>query len=108
VLHHPGGSVGVVKSAIRVPLSCTARISGSEGAIELPAFMHAPLHLVVNGEVVDTAFEGAGLRFQVEEVHRCLREGRLESDRMPWSDSVGLAATMDDIRRQIGVTYPRE
>jgi predicted dehydrogenase len=108
VLHHPGGTVGVVKSAIRVPLSCTARISGSEGAIELPAFMHCPLHLVVNGEVVDTAFEGEGLRFQVEEVHRCLREGRLESDRMPWSDSLGLAATMDDVRRQIGVTYPHE
>jgi len=108
VLHHPGGALGVVKSAIRVPLSCTARVSGSEGAIELPAFMHCPLHLVVDGEVVDTGFEGEGLRFQAEEVHRCLREGRQESDRMPWSESLGLAATMDDIRRQIGVTYPGE
>jgi predicted dehydrogenase len=108
VLHHRGGTLGVVKSAIRVPLSCTARISGSEGAIDLPAFMHCPLHLVVNGEVVDTGFEGEGLRFQVEEVHRCLRDGRRESDRMPWSESLGLAATMDEIRRQLGVVYPHE
>ncbi len=106
VLHHPGGAVGVVRSAIRVPLACTARISGSEGAIELPAFMHCPLHLVVGGEVVDTGFEGEGLRFQAEEVHRCLREGRRESDRMPWSESLGLAETMDAIRGQVGVVYP--
>jgi predicted dehydrogenase len=108
VLHHPAGTLGVVKSAIRVPLSCTARISGSEGAIELPAFMHCPLHLVVDGEVVDARFEGEGLRFQAEEVHRCLREGRRQSDVMPWSESLGLAETMDAVRRQIGVVYPHE
>jgi hypothetical protein len=108
VLHHEGGGLGVVKAAIRVGLSCTARISGSDGSIELPAFMHAPLHLVVNGEVIEAGFEGVGLRFQAEEVQRCIAEGRRQSDRMPWSESLRLAETMDAIRRQIGVVYPHE
>jgi predicted dehydrogenase len=108
VLPHPGGGVGVVKSAIRVNLSCTARISGSDGAVELPAFMHCPLHLVVNGETIEAGFDGEGLRFQVDEVHRCIREGRTESDVMPWAETLRLAGVMDDIRRQIGVRYPHE
>ena len=47
VLHYPDGRLGVVKSAIRTPLTCTARIAGTEGSIDLPAFMHCPDHLVV-------------------------------------------------------------
>ena len=47
VLHHPGGGLGVVKAAIRTPMACTARIAGTEGWIQLPAFMHCPDHLTV-------------------------------------------------------------
>ena len=47
VLHHPGGRLGVIKAAIRTGLSCSARISGTDGWIEIPPFMHAPDHLVV-------------------------------------------------------------
>ena len=31
VLHHPGAKLGVVKAAIRVSMTCTARISGTDG-----------------------------------------------------------------------------
>jgi predicted dehydrogenase len=112
VLHHPGGRLGVVKTALRVPLTCTARIAGTDGTIDLPAFMHCPDHITVRDasgeERIDAPWEGEGLRFQVGEVHRCLAEGLLESARMPLDESVAIAGTLDAIRAQVGVRYPGE
>jgi predicted dehydrogenase len=112
VLHHEAGDLGVVQAAITAPLSCEARISGSDGWVRLPAFMHRPQQLVVGGprgdEVVDAAFEGDGIRFQVHEVHRCLREGLGESPVVPLAETVAMARTLDEIRRQIGLRYPGE
>jgi predicted dehydrogenase len=112
VLHHPGGGLGVVKAAIRTSMACTARIAGTEGWVRLPAFMHCPDHLTVfdgGGErVVDARWDGEGLRFQAEEVHRCLAAGLLESPRMPLQETIEIAATMDTIRAQLGVRYPGE
>jgi predicted dehydrogenase len=110
VLHHSTGGLGVVKAAIRVAMQCRARISGSDGWIDLPAFMHRPEEISVSDasgtERIDTDFGGDGLRFQVLEVHRCLQEGALESPVMPLDETVSIATTLDAIRAQIGVVYP--
>ena len=108
LLHFAGDRLGVVKAALRVPMSCTGRISGTDGVIELPAFMHCPQWLVVNGERIETAWEGEGLRFQVEEVHRCLAEGLTESPVMPLDETVAIARVLDEIRGLIGVVYPAD
>lgn len=112
VLHHPGGGLGVVKAAIRTSMACTARIAGTDGWVQLPPFMHCPDHLTVfdgTGEhVIEASWNGEGLRFQAEEVHRCLEAGSCESPRMPWSETIAIAATMDAIRAQVGVRYPGE
>ena len=80
--------------------------------IVLPAFMHCPDHLVVRTpageERIDASWEGEGLRFQVEEVHRCLAAGLVESPVMPWRDTAGIARVLDEIRAQVGVRYPGE
>jgi predicted dehydrogenase len=106
-LHHPGGKLAVVKASIRVNLACTARIVGTEGRVELPAFMHCPDSLTVfdelnQPELIECPIEGEGLRYQVDEVHRCLADGLQESAVMPLAESARLAATMDTIRDQIG------
>jgi predicted dehydrogenase len=112
VLHHADGSLGVVKAAIRASLTCTARISGSEGWIELPAFMHCPDAITVGTmhgvERVDAAFKGDGLRFQVGEVHRCIAGERTESEVMPLDETLSVMATLDALRAQVGVVYPGE
>lgn len=43
---------------------------------------------------------GEGLHYQVSEVNRCLRAGKLESDIMPLNESLSIMATMDRIREQ--------
>lgn len=112
VLGYGDGRLGVVQSAITVGLSCRARISGTEGWIDLPPFMHCPQHLTVTvggvAERVDTSYEGEGLRFQVPEVHRCIREGLVESPVLPHAETVGIARALDAIRAQVGLRYPTE
>ena len=112
VLHHPGGAIGVVQAAIRCNLRCDARIVGDAGTVHLPAFMHCPEHLVVTTaqgqERIDAGWEGDGLRFQVDEVHRCLSTGAIESPGVPHEESLRLASAMDEIRRHLGVSYAGE
>jgi hypothetical protein len=103
----------VIQAAITVPLACTARISGSDGWIDLPAFMHCPTSFTVTAgvsqpEVVDASFDGDGFEFEIAEVHRCLARGLTESPTMPLAETLALAGTMDAVRAQIGLTYPGE
>jgi predicted dehydrogenase len=110
LLGYRNGTMGVIKAAITAALACEARISGTEGWVRLPAFMHRPEWIEVGTargvERIDAAFDGEGLRFQVLEVHRCLAGGRLESPLMPLDETVAIASVLDEIRRQIGVVYP--
>jgi predicted dehydrogenase len=112
VLKYPGGCLGVVKAAIRVNMACTARISGTEGWIDLPAWMLCPEWLTVTtpagAERIDGSYGGNGMRFEIAEVHRCLAESETESAVMPLDESVAVASTLDEIRAQIGVVYPGE
>ena len=43
---------------------------------------------------------------EAAEVARCLREGLRESSVMTLEESVSVMETLDEIRRQIGLTYP--
>jgi hypothetical protein len=68
--------------------------------------MHCPDQLTFfdqfnQPEVITCPTEGEGLRYQVDEVHRCIAEGLPESPTMTLSESARLAATMDAIREQI-------
>ena len=112
VLGYPDGAAGLAKAAVRVPMACTGRIAGTDGSIELPAFMHCPDHLTVNvgggAERIEAPWEGDGLQFQVIDMQQRIEAGVTESPLMPLADSLGLAEMTDAIRRQIGLVYPDE
>jgi len=113
VLHHDGGALAVLHASIRTSTSCGARIAGTEGTITIPAFMHVPqaLHLdnsIGTGEEIDLPMEGNGYHYQVLEVHRCLREGRLQSDLLALDERLTMMTTLDQVRADIGLTYPGE
>ncbi|GGN40385.1 Gfo/Idh/MocA family protein [Streptomyces fuscichromogenes] len=109
VLRHPGGRLGVATAGLRVHTSRAARISGSDGWIDLPAYMHCPRSLTVNvkagreytAEHIDASHEGNGMQFEIDEVHRCLTEGLTESPIMPLADTIAIAETLDAIRVQV-------
>jgi hypothetical protein len=72
----------VAKASLRASLGCGARISGTTGSIELPAFMHCPQSVVVSGlsgrRTIAAPMEGGGLCHEAREVHRCLDAGERE------------------------------
>lgn len=46
------------------------------------------------------------LKFQAEHVHKCLREGLLQSPLHPLTNTLQIMKCMDEIRKQVGVVYP--
>ena len=106
------GQLATAEAALRTNLACTAHVSGTDGAIEIPAFLHCPAYLDVHEggapTRIDTPMDGNGLHHQAIEVHRCLRAGESESPVMTHADSRMLARTLDRARAHVGLVYPCE
>lgn len=47
-----------------------------------------------------------GLRYEAEEVRKCIRSGQLQSEHASHQDSLALVRIEDELRRQLGVVYP--
>ncbi|KAF4123854.1 Oxidoreductase family, NAD-binding Rossmann fold [Geosmithia morbida] len=97
------------------------RIQGSEGEIQVYAPAYRPLKYRVvrkdsdgKAETVDCPIPsdperggwGHGMFWEADECARCLRDGRKESETMPWSESIAIMQTMDEALAQGGVVYP--
>ena len=109
---HPNGAAAVTTASLSVDLDWTASIRGTGGRIVVEAPLHDPPGLrVVDAEGeqrLDCSYEGDGLRFELDEVHRSISAGLVESPSMTLADSVRFADVLESARRAIGVTYPSE
>jgi predicted dehydrogenase len=113
LLRHSGGGVSALSCSLVADTSTEATVAGPDGRIRVHApFHHSPMLTLQQAgatvEVFDTSYEGNGLRFEAEEVHRCLQDGLLESPRVPHRDTLAVMGLMDEVRRQVGVVYPGE
>jgi dihydrodiol dehydrogenase / D-xylose 1-dehydrogenase (NADP) len=108
-LAYPSGAMAQLSCAIRANISDGARIYGSKGHIDLPAFWHATrATLQVAGEEPETITGEAGYHYEAAEVADCVRAGLKESPIMPLDESVAIAESLEEVRRQIGLRYPME
>ncbi|KAE8145580.1 hypothetical protein BDV25DRAFT_164367 [Aspergillus avenaceus] len=118
----PGESQALAMTHLRVstnvtngPVQPTIRIQGTKGEIQVfgPAFRPERYRIVPKDEgetrEVDCPFpgDGKGMFWEADEVARCLRDGKLESDGLPWEESIVIMEVMDEVRRQGGLTYPK-
>jgi len=112
LLQHDGGAHGVVTTSLEAVGTNRAAILGTGARIEIDSVWYAPTSFSLiarDGRVMERfaqEHEGSGHRHQAVEVARCIREGRTESDVMPLDETVAIMATLDEVRRQIGLTYP--
>ena len=109
-LTYLGGAKATLRSTTRHDTPCAAKITGTGGSIAIDRFMHHPpgFSVNVNGRAPEYHRHdenGQGLRHQVFEVHRCIEQGFIESPRLTHAETLAYAATMDEIRRQLGVRY---
>jgi hypothetical protein len=51
---------------------------------------------------------GHGMYYEADEAVRCVRDGKIESETMPWDESIMIMEVMDEVRRQGGLKYPDE
>lgn len=87
-----------------------AVITGTKGIIKVPHFSGAQrLTLTRPGRAPETMECAApGFEYEIREVHRCLRDGLIESPLMPHRDTLDVMRTADALRALWGMKFPGE
>jgi dihydrodiol dehydrogenase / D-xylose 1-dehydrogenase (NADP) len=113
VLRHARGELSVLTAAIRTATRKDACLYGTEGSVELhtpfwkpSAFTFTPRQ--GKPERIEEPYPNLGYQFEAAHVHRCLREGRLESDLMPLDETLSIMRTLDAARAPWGLVYPAD
>jgi len=111
ILRDAAGRHAVLTTTLSAATTNGAAINGTEARIEIDPTFYRPTSFSIvsrdgGRERVEIPVEGNGLRFQAAEVGRCLRAGLTESPLLPLDETVSILNTMDEIRSQIGLTYP--
>lgn len=98
------------------------RIQGTKGEIQVdgPAFRPVRFRVIprkdenatepvtIREETFPFPDNGHGMYWEADEAARCVRDGKLESETLPWEESILIMEVMDEVRRQGGLTYPEK
>jgi predicted dehydrogenase len=100
------GAQALLDQSLVTRMPTTAVLFCSAGWAELSASFYAPTRMVVQAGDDDpvehtVADRRAGFVGELEEVVRCAREGRAQSDVMPLSESIATMRVLDEARRQL-------
>lgn len=107
------GVLADLSSAVSAKTGNDAVIIGENGKIFVPTFWGAEKAELYDGggklaETFSLPFTSNGYVYEVEEVNRCLREGKLQSDIIPHEETLAVMKLMDGIRADWGLVYPME
>jgi len=112
VTRHESGAVATLSSSIEAQTDLSARITGTDGSIEVHAPFWCPHGYTIEqrdgsaSEVVDLPHRG--LAHEAEHAMDRIAAGHIESDVQTWAATLANMELMDEIRRQLGVVYPDE
>lgn len=114
IMTHQGGAISTSLSSSRAAGPNTASIVGTDARIDIDEVWYTPTTFRVvlpDGTVAEeyaSDVAGRGMEYQAMAAERLVREGTIEGDILPIAESVAIMGTLDEIRAQIGVRYPRE
>lgn len=114
ILGYPGGEQALLHTQLDARGPSTAAIIGTEARIEIDPVWYTPtsFSLLDSSDAVIERFEqevpGRGMQFQAHELERLVAAGRTAGEVLPPEESVAIMGTLDEIRRQIGLSYPGE
>ena len=107
------GTLASLSATIMADTAIIATISGPKGYITLHRRWHECREISLHdksGKVNSWSFpdDCHGYLYEIEEVHRCLKEGLTESEILSHAFSIDLISTLDQVRNRIGLQYPFE
>ena len=111
ILGYPTGAHAVLQTQMTGTGPNRAAIVGSLGRIEIESVWYNVVGFTRyddKNQVVerfDEKVDGRGMHFQAAELERIVASGKLEGDILPPSESIAIMETLDEVRRQIGLTY---
>jgi len=110
---YEGGARAVLTMAISRETSCDACITGSKGAVFIPApwWKSERFELAREDESkrrFHLPYGGNGYTHQADEFMDMIRTGKQESEIMPLDESVSVMKSLDRIRNKLGLRYPME
>ncbi|MEO3875806.1 Gfo/Idh/MocA family oxidoreductase [Nonomuraea sp. B12E4] len=113
VLGYERGRQAVATTSMQAWLPNRATIAGTDARIDIDTMWYRATTFTLTArtgatERYEFPVPGSGLRFQTEEVARCVRAGLLESPVLPLDEVCQIMGTMDDVRAQVGLRYPGE
>lgn len=112
IFQYGDGKMAVLSSSFIVDMPHDGLICGTKGYIRIPDFSRPTRYFEKLFDQEEREFvipfESNGLQYQAQEVNRCLREGKLESEIMPLNETLEIMETLDRLRAKWGLKYPVE
>ena len=114
VLGYPSGVKAIMHTVLDAAGPNTAVLVGTEARIEIDPIWYFPTSFSLIGpdgtviERFEQKVAGRGMQFQADELERLVAAGELAGTILPPSQTVAIMGTLDEIRRQIGLSYPGE
>jgi predicted dehydrogenase len=106
------GQQAVLHTALDTLGPNTAVVIGTKGRIEIESVWYTPTPFTVYDEnnIVIEKFDqpviSRGMQFEALALEQIVAAGALEGAELPPSETVAIMETLDEIRRQIGLSYP--
>jgi predicted dehydrogenase len=109
-LRHRDGGMSVCSCSLQARTPGELTVSGERGHIRMNTMFHRAQSITVvlddgTSRIIDTPYVGNGYVHEVIEAQRCFAAGLFESPGMRHDETLALMGVMDEIRRQIGLTY---
>jgi predicted dehydrogenase len=114
VLGYPSGVTAIMHTVLDAAGPNTAVLVGTEARIEIDPIWYFPTSFSLIGpdgtviERFEQKVPGRGMQFQADELERLVAAGEVAGTILPPSQTVAIMGTLDEIRRQIGLSYPGE
>jgi predicted dehydrogenase len=114
IMEHEGGRQSVSQFALDTAGPTIATVIGTEARIEIDHSPYSPTTFRVidpSGSVIERyehPVVSRGMQYQAFELERLITSGERVSPLMPITESVAIMGVLDEVRRQIGLTYPSE
>lgn len=118
LIYRNGGTASLVTHT-KVELPCEALAIGTKGTLKLPFPMWAPTALVSESGTQEFPLpagskfkynfpNGENMLYEIQHVRECLLAGKTESPLITLDESLMIAQILQDMRTQLGVTYPQD